>query len=73
MLSLGKIHVMMLGELDYSDMLVEHIVENATVPGTNTLYVPLPGLTIGLFFTFILMVSVVLVNLLVSMFTFLLK
>ena len=56
---------MMIGELDFTDMLVENIVNNATVPGTDVLYVPLPHLTIGLFFVFVLMVSVVLVNLLV--------
>ena len=56
---------MMIGELDFTDMLVENIVNNATVPGTDVLYVPLPHLTIGLFLAFVLMVSVVLVNLLV--------
>ena len=56
---------MMIGELDYTDMLVENIVNNDTVPGTGVPLVPLPSLTIILFFTFVLMVSVVLVNLLV--------
>ena len=59
----------MIGELDYSDMLVDNIVNNDTVPGTNVLYVPLPALTVILFFIFVLLVSVVLVNLLVSMYT----
>lgn len=57
----------MLGELDYTDILVDRIVNNDTVPGTDLLYVPLPALTVTLFFIFVLMVSVVLVNLLVSM------
>ena len=66
--ALGKIHVMMVGELDYTNMLVDRIVNNDTVPGTDLLYVPLPTLTSILFFVFLLMISVVLVNLLVSTF-----
>lgn len=62
---MGKIHVMMVGELDYGGMLVDKISENVTAPGSDALSVPLPRLTIGLFFTFVLTVSVVLVNLLV--------
>lgn len=65
--ALGKIHVMMVGELDYSDILVEKIVHNDTVPGTDLLYVPLPAFTGVLFFVFVLMISVVLVNLLVGL------
>ena len=57
---------MMVGELDYTDLLVENTVNNHTVPGTGVPYVPLPILTFLLFVLFILMVSVVLVNLLVS-------
>lgn len=64
--STAKILVMMVGELDYTDMLVEHVVNNQTVPGTSFPYVPLPRLTFALFLVFILMVSIVLVNLLVS-------
>ena len=56
---------MMVGELDYTGILVENIVNNYTVPGTDVPYVPLPTLTFCLFFVFVLMVSVVLVNLLV--------
>lgn len=56
---------MMTGELEYTDMLVDNIVDNHTVPGTDVLYVPLPILTFVLFIMFVLMVSVVLVNLLV--------
>ena len=57
---------MMVGELGYSDILVEKIINNDTVPGTDLLYVPLPVFTGLLFFVFVLMISVVLVNLLVS-------
>lgn len=57
---------MMIGELDYTDMLAENIVNNSTVPGTNVPFVPLPTLTILLFLLFVFMVSVVLVNLLVG-------
>ena len=63
---MAKILVMMVGELDYTDMLVENVVNNHTVPGTNIPYVPLPTLTICLFLLFVFMVSIVLVNLLVS-------
>lgn len=56
---------MMVGELDYTGILVENIVNNYTVPGTDIPYVPLPALTFCLFFVFVVMVSVVLVNLLV--------
>ena len=55
----------MVGELDYTGILVENIVNNYTVPGTDVPYVPLPTLTFCLFFVFVLMVSIVLVNLLV--------
>lgn len=65
--STAKILVMMVGELDYTDILVEHVVNNQTVPGTSFPYVPLPRLTFALFLVFILMVSIVLVNLLVGL------
>ena len=55
----------MVGELDYSEILVENTVNNQTVPGTNVSYVPMPILTFALFLMFILLGSVVLVNLLV--------
>lgn len=55
----------MVGELDYSNMLVDKAVDNETVPGANIPYVPLPTLTFCLFLAFILLGSVVLVNLLV--------
>ena len=55
---------MMTGELGFSE-LVEQIVNNATIPGTDIMFVPLPHLTIALFLAFVLMVAVVLVNLLV--------
>ena len=54
------------GELEYTDVLVDNIVNNHTVPGTDVLYVPMPILTFVLFIMFVFMVSVVLVNLLVS-------
>ncbi|XP_078355954.1 transient receptor potential cation channel subfamily A member 1-like [Oculina patagonica] len=66
-LALAKVHVMMIGELEYTDILVENIVNNNTVPGTDVPYVPLPILTFLLFLMFILMVSIVLVNLLVGL------
>ena len=56
--AMGKILVMMIGELDYTDILV--------VDWSNKATVPLPMITIGLFFLFVLTVSVVLVNLLVG-------
>ena len=56
--AMGKILVMMIGELDYTDILV--------VDWSNEATVPLPMITIGLFFLFVLTVSVVLVNLLVG-------
>lgn len=59
---------MMVGELDYTDILVENIVNNNTVPGTDIPYVPLPTLTFIVFLLFVLTVSVVLVNLLVCAF-----
>lgn len=59
---------MMIGELDYTDILVENIVNNHTVQGTGIPIVPLPTLTFILFLLFVLTVSVVLVNLLVSAF-----
>ena len=55
---MGKILVMMIGELDYTDLLV--------ADWSNEVTVPLPMITIGLFFLFVLTVSVVLVNLLVG-------
>jgi len=66
-LALAKIHMMMVGELDYTGVLVENVVNNFTVPGTDVPYVPLPALTFCLFFVFVVMVSVVLVNLLVGL------
>ena len=66
--ALAKTSVMMVGELDYTDILVENIVNNHTVPGTGIPYVPLPTLTFIVFLLFVLTVSVVLVNLLVSAF-----
>lgn len=67
-MALAKIHMMMVGELDYTGVLVENVVNNFTVPGTDVPYVPLPALTFCLFFVFVVMVSVVLVNLLVRAF-----
>lgn len=66
--ALAKTSVMMVGELDYTDILVENIVNDHTVQGTGTPIVPLPTLTFILFLLFVLTVSVVLVNLLVSAF-----
>ncbi|KAJ7385742.1 hypothetical protein OS493_013775 [Desmophyllum pertusum] len=66
-LALAKINIMMVGELDYTDLLVDNIGNNNTVPGTNVPYVPLPTLTFCLFLVFVLMVSIVLVNLLVGL------
>ena len=65
-LSLVKIFVMMLGEMDYSDVLTDNVVDNVKVPGTNILYVPFPELSYIMFVVFVLSVSIVLMNLLVS-------
>lgn len=65
-MSLVKVFVMMVGEMDYSDILTDNVVNNATVPGTNLLYVPLPELSYIMFVMFVLSVSIVLMNLLVS-------
>lgn len=65
--SLVKVFVMMVGEMDYSDILTDNVVNNATVPGTNLLYVPLPELSYIMFVMFVLSVSIVLMNLLVGL------
>ena len=57
---------MMVGEMDYSDILTENVVNDAKVPGTNILYVPFPELSYIMFVLFVLSVSIVLMNLLVS-------
>ena len=56
----------MLGEMDYSDVLTSNVVGDVKVPGTNFLYVPLPELSYVMFVLFVLAVSIVLMNLLVS-------
>ena len=56
----------MLGEMDYSDVLTSNVVGDVKVPGTSFLYVPLPGLSYVMFVLFVLAVSIVLMNLLVS-------
>jgi len=56
----------MIGEMDYSDVLSENVVNSAMVPGTDMLYVPLPELSYMMFMVFALSVSIVLMNLLVS-------
>ena len=65
-MSVVKVFVMMVGEMDYSDMLSEHVVNNNKVPGTVFPYVPLPVLTYLIFTLFVLTVSIILMNLLVS-------
>ena len=57
---------MMLGEMDYSDILTSNVVGDVKVPGTNFPYVPLPELSYFMFVLFVLAVSIVLMNLLVS-------
>ena len=64
--SMAKIFVMLLGEVDYTDILSDNVVNSAKVPGTSNLYVPLPVLSYILFILFVLSVSIVLMNLLVS-------
>lgn len=64
--SFVKIIVMMLGEMDYSDILTSNVVGDVKVPGTNFPYVPLPELSYFMFVLFVLAVSIVLMNLLVS-------
>lgn len=56
----------MLGEMDYSDILTSNVVGDVKVPGTNFPYVPLPELSYFMFVLFVLAVSIVLMNLLVS-------
>lgn len=68
-LSFVKIFVMMVGEMDYSDMLTSNVVGRAAVPGTNIPYVPLPELSYVMFTLFVLSVSIILMNLLVSLFS----
>lgn len=65
--SMVKVFVMMLGEVDYTDMLSDNVVNSAKVPGTSILYVPFPELSYVLFVVFVLSVSVVLMNLLVGL------
>ena len=62
---MAKIFVMLLGEVDYTDILSDNVVNSAKVPGTSNLYVPLPVLSYILFILFVLSVSIVLMNLLV--------
>lgn len=57
----------MVGEMDYSDILTSNVVNEATVPGTNIPYVPLPTLSYIIFMLFVLSVSIILMNLLVSL------
>ncbi|KAJ7385791.1 Transient receptor putative cation channel sub A member 1 [Desmophyllum pertusum] len=66
-LSFVKIFVMMVGEMDYSDVLSGNVVNNAKVPGTDILYVPLPEFSYIIFMLFVLSVSIVLMNLLVGL------
>ena len=56
---------MMVGEMDYSDLLSSNVVNSAKVPGTEILYVPLPVLSYIMFMLFVLSVSIILMNLLV--------
>ena len=56
---------MMVGEMDYSDLLSSYVVNRAKVPGTDMLYVPLPVLSHIMFMLFVLSVSIILMNLLV--------
>ena len=61
-LSFMKVLVMFVGELDYTDMLVNGLSQSkAGVP-----YVPLPELTFTLFAIFFMTVPILLMNLLVS-------
>ena len=65
-MSFVKVFMMMIGEMDYSDILSDKVVNSAKVPGTDMLYVPLPELSYIMFMMFALSVSIVLMNLLVS-------
>lgn len=64
-ISFVKIVVMMVGEMDYSDLLSSNVVNSAKVTGTEILYVPLPVLSYIMFMLFVLSVSIILMNLLV--------
>ena len=59
-------NLMLVGELGYSNIFVENVANNKTVPGTDIAYVPLPYLTGCLLLIFVFMVTVGLMNLLVS-------
>ena len=65
-LSFVKVVVMMVGEMDYTDLLTTNVVGDVKVPGTNIPYVPLPALSYVMFLLFVLSVSIILMNLLVS-------
>ena len=56
----------MVGEMDYTDLLTTNVVGDVKVPGTNIPYVPLPALSYIMFTLFVLLVSIILMNLLVS-------
>lgn len=56
----------MVGEMNYSDLLSSYVVNSVKVPGTETLYVPLPVLSHIMFMLFVLSVSIILMNLLVA-------
>ncbi|XP_074625241.1 transient receptor potential cation channel subfamily A member 1-like [Acropora palmata] len=66
-ISFVKTVVMMVGEMDYSDLLSSYVVNSAKVPGTEMLYVPLPVLSHIMFMLFVLSVSIILMNLLVGL------
>ncbi|XP_031557765.1 uncharacterized protein LOC116294318 [Actinia tenebrosa] len=66
-LSFVRTSVMMIGELDYTDMLSDNVVNKRTNPNTGAPYVPLPDITYTLFYLFMLIVPVLLMNLLVGL------
>ena len=57
---------MMIGEMDYSDLLTDNVVNEKTVEGTSIPYVPLPTTTYLAFYVFCFTMPILLMNLLVS-------
>jgi len=61
-----KTTVMMVGELDYTDVLSDNVVNKKINPATGLPYVPLPIVSYVVFMLFMAAVPVLLMNLLVG-------
>ncbi|XP_048577386.1 transient receptor potential cation channel subfamily A member 1 isoform X2 [Nematostella vectensis] len=62
-----KTFVMMVGEIDYNDVLSSNVINREVNPATGAPYVPLPPVTYVFFFVFVVMVPILLMNLLVGL------